>query len=141
MLTDLYITRKDFPAQALTYTPPERFISRDEIDKMFKRGSGISEGKYSIYLFFDTHSDKKERITFLKNHYGWGGSYTGSYNENHDAKGITFSHGDLSKPYAKIEIKWNEAEKHIDRLIKNRDYLSDAEIENIPNYEKEMLIL
>lgn len=141
MLADLYITRKDFPAQALTYTPPERFVSRDEIDKMFKRGSGISEGKYSIYLFFDTHSDKKERITFLKNHYGWGGSYTGSYNENHDAKGITFSHGDLSKPYAKIEIKWNEAEKHIDRLIKNRDYLSDAEIKNIPNYEKEQLIL
>lgn len=141
MLADLYITRKDFPAQALTYTPPERFISRDEIDKMFKRGSGISEGKYSIYLFFDTHSDKKERITFLKNHYGWGGSYTGVYNENHDAKGITFSHGDLSKPYAKIEIKWNEAEKHIDRLIKNRDYLSDAEIKNIPNYEKEQLIL
>lgn len=141
MLADLYITRKDFPAQTLTYTPPERFISRDEIDKMFKRGSGISEGKYSIYLFFDTHSDKKERITFLKNHYGWGGSYTGSYNKNHDAKGITFSHGDLSKPYAKIEIKWNEAEKHIDRLIKNRDYLSDAEIENIPNYEKEQLIL
>ena len=141
MLADLYITRKDFPAQALTYTPPERFISRDEIDKMFKRGSGISEGKYSIYLFFDTHSDKKERITFLKNHYGWGGSYTGSYNENHDAKGITFSHGDLSKPYAKIEIKWNEAERHIDRLIKNRDYLSDAEIKNIPNYKKEQLIL
>ena len=108
---------------------------------MFKRGSGISEGKYSIYLFFDTHSDTKERITFLKNHYGWGGSYTGVYNENHDAKGITFSHGDLSKPYAKIEIKWNEAEKHIDRLIKNRDYLSDAEIKNIPNYEKEQLIL
>ena len=139
MLADLYITRKDFPAQALTYTPPERFISRDEIDKMFKRGSGISEGKYSIYLFFDTHSDTKERITFLKNHYGWGGSYTGLYNENHDAKGITFSHGDLSKPYAKIEIKWNEAEKHIDRLIKNRDYLSDAEIKNIPNYEKEQI--
>ena len=141
IVAELYITRKPFSAQALTYTPPERFISRDEIDKMFKRGSGISEGKYSIYLFFDTHSDKKERITFLKNHYGWGGSYTGTYNENHDAKGITFSHGDLTAPYAKISLKWNEAEKHIDRLIKSRDYLSDAEIKNIPNYEKEQLIL
>ena len=60
----------------------------------------------------------KERITFLKKHYGWGGSYTGLYNENHDAKGITFSHGDLTKPYAKIQISWSEAEKHIDRLIK-----------------------
>ena len=141
ILADLYITRKNFAAQELTYTPPERFISRDEIDNMFKRGSGVSEGKYRIYTFFDTHTDKKERITFLKNEYGWGGSYTGLYNENHDAKGITFSHEDLTKPYAKIQISWSEAEKHIDRLIKSRNYLNESEIKNIPNYEKEELIL
>ena len=104
VVAELYITRKTFTAQELTYSPPERFISRDEIDNMFKRGSGVSEGKYRIYIFFDTHTDKKERITFLKNEYGWGGSYTGLYNENHDAKGITFSHEDLTKPYAKIQI-------------------------------------
>mgnify|MGYP002609185752 CR=1 FL=1 len=141
VVAELYITRKTFTAQELTYTPPERFISRDEIDNMFKRGSGVSEGKYRIYTFFDTHTDKKERITFLKNEYGWGGSYTGLYNENHDAKGITFSHEDLTKPYAKIQISWSEAEKHTDRLIKSRNYLNEAEIKNIPNYEKEELIL
>ena len=141
VVAELYITRKTFTAQELTYTPPERFISRDEIDNMFKRGSGVSEGKYRIYTFFDTHTDKKERITFLKNEYGWGGSYTGLYNENHDAKGITFSHEDLTKPYAKIQISWSEAEKHIDRLIKSRNYLNESEIKNIPNYEKEELIL
>ena len=141
VVAELYITRKTFTAQELTYSPPERFISRDEIDNMFKRGSGVSEGKYRIYTFFDTHTDKKERITFLKNEYGWGGSYTGLYNENHDAKGITFSHEDLTKPYAKIQISWSEAEKHIDRLIKSRNYLNEAEIKNIPNYEKEELIL
>ena len=141
VVAELYITRKTFTAQELTYTPPERFISRDEIDNMFKRGSGVSEGKYRIYIFFDTHTDKKERITFLKNEYGWGGSYTGVYNENHDAKGITFSHEDLTKPYAKIQISWSEAEKHIDRLIKSRNYLNESEIKNIPNYEKEELIL
>ena len=141
VVAELYITRKTFTAQELTYTPPERFISRDEIDNMFKRGSGVSEGKYRIYTFFDTHTDKKERITFLKNEYGWGGSYTGLYNENHDTKGITFSHEDLTKPYAKIQISWSEAEKHIDRLIKSRNYLNESEIKNIPNYEKEELIL
>lgn len=141
VVAELYITRKTFTAQELTYRPPERFISRDEIDNMFKRGSGVSEGKYRIYTFFDTHTDKKERITFLKNEYGWGGSYTGLYNENHDAKGITFSHEDLTKPYAKIQISWSEAEKHIDRLIKSRNYLNESEIKNIPNYEKEELIL
>ena len=34
-----------------------------------------------------------------------------------DTKGIVFSHGDLTKPYAKITLKWNEVEKRIDRLI------------------------
>ena len=141
MLADLYITRKTFSAQELTYTPPERFISNDEINQLFQRGSNISESKYTIYTFFDAHSDKAERIKFLKDHYGIGGSYTGLYNENYDAKGIVFSHGDLTKPYAKILLKWNEAEKRIDRLIKSRNYLNVAEIKNIPNYEKEELIL
>ena len=139
MLADLYITRKNFAAQELTYTPPERFISNDEINQLFQRGSNISESKYTIYTFFDAHSDKAERIKFLKDHYGIGGSYTGLYNEDHSAKGIVFSHGDLTKPYAKITLKWNEAEKRIDRLIKSRNYLNEAEIKNIPNYEKEQV--
>ena len=139
MLADLYITRKTFAAQELTYTPPERFISNDEINQLFQRGSNISESKYTIYTFFDAHSDKAERIKFLKDHYGIGGSYTGLYNEDHSAKGIVFSHGDLTKPYAKITLKWNEAEKRIDRLIKSRNYLNEAEIRNIPNYEKEQV--
>ena len=139
MLADLYITRKTFSAQELTYTPPERFISNDEIDKLLQGGGIVSNGKYRIYTFFDTHSDKKERIKFLKNEYGIGGSYNGVSNEDHGGKGISFSHGDLTKPYAKILLKWNEAEKRIDRLIKSRNYLNEAEIKNIPNYEKEQV--
>ncbi len=139
MLADLYITRKTFAAQELTYTPPERFISNDEIDRLIQRGSNVSENKYRIYTFFDTHTDKKERIAFLKNEYGTGGGYDGVSNTSYDAKGIVFSHGDLTKPYAKILLKWNEVEKRIDRLIKSRNYLNEAEIKNIPNYEKEQV--
>ena len=139
ILADLYITRKNFAAQELTYTPPERFISNDEIDRLIQRGSNVSENKYRIYTFFDTHTDKKERIAFLKNEYGTGGGYDGVSNTSYDAKGIVFSHGDLTKPYAKILLKWNEVEKRIDRLIKSRNYLNEAEIKNIPNYEKEQV--
>ena len=139
VVAELYITRKTFTAQELTYTPPERFISNDEIDRLIQRGSNVSENKYRIYTFFDTHTDKKERIDFLKNEYGTGGGYDGVSNTSYDAKGIVFSHGDLTKPYAKITLKWNEAEKRIDRLIKNRNYLNKAEIKNIPNYEKEQV--
>ena len=139
VVAELYITRKNFAAQELTYTPPERFISNDEIDRLIQRGSNVSENKYRIYTFFDTHTDKKERIAFLKNEYGTGGGYDGVSNTSYDAKGIVFSHGDLTKPYAKITLKWNEVEKRIDRLIKSRSYLNEAEIKNIPNYEKEQV--
>ena len=139
MLADLYITRKTFSANELTYTPPEHFISSDEIDKLFQRGSNVSQSKYRIYTFFDTHSDKKERIDFLKHEYGVGGGSDGKSYEEHDAKVISLSHGDISKPYAKVFLKWNEAEKRIDRLIKSRNYLNEAEIKNIPTYEKEQV--
>lgn len=139
MLADLYITRKNFAAKKRTYTPPERFISDDEIDHLIQQGGNVSGIKYRIYIFFDAHTDKKERITFLKKEYGAGGRYDRFSNTSYDAKGIEFSHGDLTKPYAKIMLEWDEIEKHIDRFIKSCNYLNKAEIKNIPNYEKEQV--
>ena len=82
------------------------------------------------------NSDKYERQQFLKKEYGIGGGGDLVLNENHDGKGISLSHGDLMQPYAKTLIKWNEVEKRIDKLIKRGIYLSQKDIENIPNYEK-----
>ncbi|UKI35136.1 MAG: hypothetical protein L6V93_12935 [Clostridiales bacterium] len=48
----------------------------------------------------------------------------------------------MTKPYAKkYRFRGVKPKKHIDRLIKSRNYLNEAEIKNIPNYEKEELIL
>lgn len=136
MLEDLYIVRKQYTSQSLSYVPPARFITEEEITKLLLKGTGRENGRYHIYRFFTEHSDKQERQQFLKNEYGIGGSYNHISNESHDAKGIKFSHGDLMQPYAQTLLKWNEVERRIDKLINQGIYLSKKDIENIPNYEK-----
>ena len=93
MLSDLELARKTFTADRYQQPSAQRFITEDEIDRLFMRGSGFDRGKIRIYLYFQEHTDKKERVDFLKNEYGIGGSGGGIFSESHDTKGITFSRG------------------------------------------------
>ena len=139
-LSELQLERKAYTSETLTAGFREKYISDDEINNLFVRqGSGVQNGKYRIYLYFKANTDTKDRIAFLKNEYGTGGSYNGRSNNSHDSKGIKFSHGSLMNPFAKADISWNDAVKRIDRLIKQNKYLSEKEIANIPQYEKEEL--
>ncbi len=52
----------------------KKFITEDEINAFFTRGSNYSDSRLAIYSFFLNHEDKKERANFLKDHYGIGGS-------------------------------------------------------------------
>lgn len=136
-LQDLQLEHKIFTANKVSQAAPG-FITEDEIDKLFIRGSGMESGKIRIYLYFQNHIDLKERIDFLKNEYGTGGHGGGIFNEWHDAKGITFSRDDIASPFAKINISWNNAAKRIDSLIKSGKYLTEKEIaEDIPKYQSE----
>lgn len=128
LLSDLSLERKAYTAENAMRTPPDRYITDDEINRLLCGGSGVSGGKLRIYQFFTENADKKERIAFLKDEYGWGGRYDDTSNEQHDAKGITYSHGGIMEPYAKILLKWSEVEKRIGKLIDNGQYLNEAEL-------------
>lgn len=141
MLEDLYIVRKQYTSQEISHVPPVRFISEDEINKHLLGGSGMQDGRYRIHIFFTKNRDKYERQQFLKHEYGIGGSANDRLYENHDGKGISLSHGDIMEPYAQVHLKWNEVEKRIDDLIKRGIYLNKKDIENIPNYEKERIVI
>ena len=56
MLEDLYIVRKQYTSQKLSYVPPVRFITEDEITKNLLRCTGGENGRYHIYIFFRLHS-------------------------------------------------------------------------------------
>ncbi len=137
---DLYLPRKEYTAESLSRTSPERFISEDEINNILSRGSNISESKYRIYRFFDGNSDKAKRIKFLKDEYGMGGSYNGKFYEKHDGKGIEYGHDGISAPYAKTLIKWEQAERRINSLIINGKYLNPKELEHVSRHKTEQEI-
>lgn len=138
LLQDLQSEHKQFTANEFQLPVSQMFITEDEIDRLFIRGTGTESGKIRVYLYFQEHSDLKERIKFLKNEYGSGGYGGGIFNEWHDAKGITFSRDDIFSPSAKINISWTNAAKRIDSLIKSNRYMTEKEIsEDIPNYLSE----
>ena len=138
MLSDLELARKTFTADRYQQPSAQRFITEDEIDRLFMRGSGFDRGKIRIYLYFQEHTDKKERVNFLKNEYGIGGFGGGIFNESHDTKGIVFSRGDIASPLDKVNISWSRAERRIDSLIISGKYMTEKEInENIPRYLSE----
>ena len=96
-----------------------------------------------IYEQFQKSLSKKENADFLKNEYGWGGSYpvivgTG-IDEQHDGKGIRISKGVGSdKPH--IDLNWNQVEKRIGELIKLDRYLNPKEKRLYPEWlEKQEL--
>lgn len=110
-------------------------FSQEIIDAVLTRGSGVSEGKFRIYEQFEKSLSAKENADFLKNEYGWGGSYPvivgAGIDEQHDGKGIRISKGIGSdKPH--INLKWNQVEKRIAELIRLDRYLNPKEKEVYP---------
>ena len=105
-------------------------FSQEIIDAVLTRGSGVSEGKMRIYEQFEKSLSAKENADFLKNEYGWGGSYPviigAGIDEQHDGKGITISKGIGSdKPH--ITLSWMQVEKRIGELIRLDRYLNPKE--------------
>ena len=112
-------------------------FSQEIIDAILTRGSGVSEGKMRIYEQFEKSLSAKENADFLKNEYGWGGSYPviigAGIDESHDGKGITISKGIGSdKPH--ITLSWSQVEKRIGDLIRMDRYLNPKEKEKYPEW-------
>ena len=133
------IFRGDQAASSL----PERFITQDEIDATLRHGVTrvSSDYRLDIFAFFRSHPDLKDREKYLKDKSGIGGSYGGNDNTSHDAKGFSFSHGDIAKPYAKIDLSWTAVARRIDTLIAQNRFLSDEDRAYMPEYERRQLAL
>ena len=137
VIQGMSLEKVSFKAQAGFNPDRQYFISNDEINNLIRRGSAYSESRYRIYTFFVNHSDMQERIKMIKEEYGTGGYAAGNDNANYDGKGLFFSHGSVTEPYAKVLLKWNDVVKHIDGLIKADKYLSEEDIAKLPDIEKE----
>ena len=122
---------------------PDRqfFISADEVDKVLRGGNHSTDYRLGVYAFYATHKDKTEREKYLKDYHGeYSGHSGGNDNLTHTrGKGIEFSHGSITAPYAKVTLKWPKAAKRIGELISQNKFLSDADRAAMPEYEREQL--
>ena len=124
------------------YAPQRRlYISTDEIDNLLRGGKRSTDYRLAVYSFYRNHTDRKEREDFLKHYHG---EYSGYSGGNDDvtyqlSKGVSFSHGSIAAPYAKVELKWSAVEKHVSAMIAQGRFLSEDDRAAMPQYEKHQL--
>ena len=140
-LSDLQREPLHFTA-AEGYDPQRRFfISGDEINNLLRGGKRSTDYRLAVYSFYRNHTERKERVDFLKHYHG---EYSGHSGGNDDvtyqlSKGVSFSHGSITAPYAKVELKWHAVEKRVSAMIAQGRFLTDEDRAAMPQYEKHQL--
>ena len=136
-LQELNLSREIIPQMMAELPPQTPFITEDEVDaSISSRGSGFQNGKQRIYDFFRHEHTPKEKIEFLKNEYGTGGSshalsgadFSG---EDHDSKGIRYKKAGCDE----VVLSWSKVSKRIEDLISKDRYLSAEEIAQLSAVE------
>lgn len=105
-------------------TPEERLIEWG-----LKYGSNIENGKYRIYDKYKSDPTVKEFANFLKNEYGWGGSYSNGQEFQSDGKGLAFAWRDKEHPENDVAVRlnWVEAANGIADLINDGNYFTQEQ--------------
>ena len=129
-LKDLQLERREFRTEKNFAFSPVMFISEEEKDLLILSGSGVQGGKFRIENYFNQPHSSKEKADFLKNEYGTGGSGRSGYDTWHDAKGIVLNKGGFGGSEATVKMKWSEVAARIDRLISQKKYITQRDINN-----------
>ena len=113
-------------------------ISKEDIDSVLQKGSGVADGKYRIYRQFQKGEDRQKNIEFLKNEYGTGGGthiFPDGFSGHswYDSKGLAI---DRNGTYTNhdLVLKWSQVEKRLRELIKDNRYLNPKEKEHYADY-------
>ena len=113
-------------------------ISKEDIDSVLQKGSGVADGKYRIYRQFQKGVDRQKNIEFLKNEYGTGGGthiFPDGFSGHswYDSKGLAI---DRNGTYTNhdLVLKWSQVEKRLRELIKDNRYLNPKEKEHYADY-------
>ena len=113
-------------------------ISKEDIDSVLQKGSGVADGKYRIYRQFQNGVDRQKNIEFLKNEYGTGGGthiFPDGFSGHswYDSKGLAI---DRNGTYTNhdLVLKWSQVEKRLRELIKDNRYLNPKEKDHYADY-------
>ena len=135
-LEDLQRTPLIFTA-AQSFNPLRRyFISDDEINQALRGHERAFRSRLDVFSFFNQNTDTKEREQFLKRQHGeYSGYHGGNDNKTYTSAGFSFSHGDLTAPYAQLNMKWPAVTKWVSNMISSGTYLYPSDANKMADYE------
>lgn len=137
-LEQAQIPAEVFPLDGQFKVERPTFITEDEINEVLAPGGGYSDSKLAAYVFFQNHTDRKERQDYLKESFGTGGSGSSIRDTWHDAKGMKIKRS-YGKPYAETSLNWNQAERRIHQLMESGRFLTPDDKARFPEYERFIL--
>ena len=134
---------EDLQRIPLTFTAAEGFnplrryfISDDEINQALRGHERAFRSRLDVFSFFSQNTDTKEREQFLKRQHGeYSGYHGGNDNKTYTSAGFSFSHGDLTAPYAQVNMKWSAVTKWVSNMISSGTYLYPSDADRMADYE------
>lgn len=134
---------EDLQRIPLTFTAAEGFnplrryfISDDEIDQALRGHERAFRSRLDVFSFFSQSTDTKAREQFLKRQHGeYSGYHGGNDNKTYTSAGFSFSHGDLTAPYAQVNMKWPAVTKWVSNMISSGIYLYPSDAGKMADYE------
>ena len=134
---------EDLQRIPLTFTAAEGFnplrryfISDDEINQALRGHEREFRPRLDVFSFFSQNTDTKEREQFLKRQHGeYSGYHGGNDNKTYTSAGFSFSHGDLTAPYAQLNMKWPAVTKWVSNMISSGTYLYPSDTGKMADYE------
>ena len=134
---------EDLQRISLTFTAAEGFnplrryfISDDEINQALRGHERAFRSRLDVFSFFSQNTDMKEREQFLKRQHGeYSGYHGGNDNKTYTSAGFSFSHGDLTAPYAQVNMKWPAVTKWVSNMISSGTYLYPSDAGKMADYE------
>ena len=134
---------EDLQRIPLTFTAAEGFnplrryfISDDEINQALRGHEREFRSRLDVFSFFSQNTDTKEREQFLKRQHGeYSGYHGGNDNKTYTSAGFSFSHGDLTAPYAQVNMKWPAVTKWVSNMISSGTYLYPSDAGKMADYE------
>lgn len=134
---------EDLQRIPLTFTAAEGFnplrryfISDDELNQALRGHEREFRTRLDVFSFFSQNTDTKEREQFLKRQHGeYSGYHGGNDNKTYTSAGFSFSHGDLTAPYAQLNMKWPAVTKWVSNMISSGTYLYPSDTDKMADYE------
>ena len=135
-LEDLQRTPLIFTAAQSFNSLRRYFISDDEINQALRGHERAFRSRLDVFSYFSQNTDTKEREQFLKRQHGeYSGYHGGNDNKTYTSAGFSFSHGDLTAPYAQVNMKWPAVTKWVSNMISSGTYLHPSDVDRMADYE------